>query len=75
MAPARALYVITTMVWDDDHNKEGLQEPEVYDSKDAANKAAKKLMRRIAHRLNPMGELDDWSFEDNLDDEGLYRGM
>lgn len=75
MAPARSLYAITTFVWDDDERKEGLQEPEVYDNRDTANKAAKKLMVRLAERLNPLGDVDEYNFEHNLDDEGLYRGM
>lgn len=74
MVPARALYAITTWVWDDDYEKEGLQEPEIYDDKAAANTAARHLMRRLADRLNPFGDRDEYNFEDNLDDEGLYRG-
>ncbi|EGX94434.1 hypothetical protein CCM_02705 [Cordyceps militaris CM01] len=75
MVPARALYAITTWVWDDDYEKEGLQEPEIYDDKAAANTAARHLMRRLADRLNPFGDRDEYNFEDNLDDEGLYRGQ
>lgn len=72
--PPQSLFVITAFVWDDDHDTEGLHEPEVYSSKNAANAAAKARMIRFADMLNPLGDMDDWNFYHNLDDEGLYRG-
>lgn len=74
MAPSRTLYAISAFVWDDDEHKEGLREPEVYDDKDAANKAGKNLLRRLSDFIDPDGSRDEWEYEDTLDDEGLYRG-
>ncbi len=74
MVSPTTLYVITAFVWDDDYEKEGLREPEVYAVKSAANAAARKLMNRYADLLNPLGDRDEWDFHHNLDDEGLYRG-
>ncbi|KAH8890632.1 hypothetical protein GQ53DRAFT_794665 [Thozetella sp. PMI_491] len=74
MATPTTLYVVTSFIWDDDDKKEGVQEPEVYLTKSAANAAAKKLMNRYADLLNPFGDRDEYDFLHNLDDEGLYRG-
>jgi hypothetical protein len=74
MASSTTLYVISSFIWDDDYNKEGIREPEVYTTKIAANAAAKKLMNRYADLLNPFGDRDEWEFYHHIDDEGLYRG-
>lgn len=74
MAPPRPLYVITSHVLDDREDIEGLHAPEVYDSKDAANQAAKKLMRRITRRIDDDIDRDAWDYDEVVDDEGLYRG-
>ncbi len=74
MVSPTTLYVITSWIWDDDYDKEGLHEPEIYSTKSAANMAARELMNRYADLLNPFGDPDEYDFCHNLDDEGLYRG-
>ena len=74
MAVPKTLYVVSAFTWDDDERQEGVREPEVYSSKDAANNAAKEMMNRLADLLNPHGDRDDFEFHHNLDEEGLYRG-
>lgn len=76
MAPENTLYVVTPLltVKDDDSRLEVPEEPEVYDTTDLANQAAKRLLRRIAHRFEPNGRLEGFGFLDSLDNEGLYCG-
>ena len=75
-----SLYVITSYVRDDVEDKEGLHQPEVYTTKEAANKAAKKLIRRLGMVVDDSRDFDDedeedyWWFSEHLDEEGLYRG-
>ncbi|KAI9172650.1 brct domain containing protein [Paramyrothecium foliicola] len=74
MGPPTNLYVIVSWVLDDDYEREGLGEPEVYTDKSAANLAARDLMYRYADQLNPLGDRSEYEYHHNLDDEGLYRG-
>ncbi|CAJ2503526.1 Uu.00g109200.m01.CDS01 [Anthostomella pinea] len=78
MPPKSALpdtvYAISSFIWDDDDNIEGLQPTEVYKTLAAANTAAKKMMARYAEMLNPYGTIDEYNFHHDENDEGLYHG-
>ncbi|KAI0132442.1 hypothetical protein BJ170DRAFT_613946 [Xylariales sp. AK1849] len=68
------VYVISSFIWDDDYEVEGLQQPEIYATFAAANNAAKKMLFRYAEKLNPFGDVDEYNFHHYKDADGLYYG-
>jgi NAD-dependent DNA ligase len=69
-----ALYVISSFIWDDEEDVEGLQQPEIYQTLAAANAAAKKMMVRYAEKLNPYGDVEEYDFHHHVDGDGFYYG-
>ncbi|KAI1875061.1 uncharacterized protein JN550_002490 [Neoarthrinium moseri] len=68
------LYVISSFIWDDDDTIEGLQPVEAYSTLKAANAAAKEMMFRFAQKLNPYGDVDEYDYQHEQDDNGMYHG-
>ncbi|ETS82922.1 hypothetical protein PFICI_04798 [Pestalotiopsis fici W106-1] len=68
------VYVISSIVRDDNPELDGLQPAEVYTTLAAANAAARKMMIRHAEACNPYGDLDEFEFRHEEKADGCYYG-
>ncbi|KAK8084433.1 replication factor C subunit 1 [Apiospora hydei] len=74
-AAAPPLYVVTSFIWDNEKMVESLQQPEVYHGLDAANEAAKAMMKRYSDKLKLPKGLKKWDFNHHNGADGSYFGI
>ncbi|KAK8097689.1 uncharacterized protein PG998_013175 [Apiospora kogelbergensis] len=69
------LYVVTSLIWDDQDMTQTLQLPEVYRGLDAANDAAKAMMTRYSKKCKLPSSLKKWEFNHEKTSDGYYFGF
>ncbi|KAH8201295.1 hypothetical protein TruAng_004539 [Truncatella angustata] len=68
------VFVVSSFIWVDDDQLEGLQPVEVYTTLAAANVAARAILVRHAERCDSKGDADLYKYSHNEDGNGFYYG-